>query len=82
MSAPATLPPTTCAWPPARNAARLVAPGDTGGGRKEPARKSIYNLPWSVATAGEAGLAWDDYGWRSVTLATLPVAESMQTPCC
>ncbi|WVZ09413.1 hypothetical protein V8G54_013943 [Vigna mungo] len=74
MSAPTTLPPTTCPCPPARYIVKPVAAGGAGGGRKDPARDKISNLPWSVTMAPE------EAGWRRVTLVTVPVPLMMQTP--
>ncbi|WVZ23305.1 hypothetical protein V8G54_001849 [Vigna mungo] len=50
------------------------AAGGAGGGRKDPLRDKISNLPWSVTTAPE------EAGCLRVTLVTVPVPLKMQTP--
>ncbi|KAF1876549.1 hypothetical protein Lal_00021263 [Lupinus albus] len=75
-SGPTTLPPTTCPCPPARYIASPDAAGGAGGGKKDPDKDRISNLPCRVTTApGEAGCL-------RVTLVTVPLPLRMQTPRC
>ncbi|KAF4388147.1 hypothetical protein G4B88_021843 [Cannabis sativa] len=55
---------------------RLVAPGGAGGGKNDPERESISNLPCRVTTAPAAA------GCRRVTFVTVPLPLSTQIPRC
>nr|GLL25858.1 uncharacterized protein LOC109506734 [Ipomoea trifida] len=74
INSPTTLPPTTCPCSPAKYIVRLVAPGGAGGGRNDPERERISNLPCSVTTVPAAA------DWRRVTSVTVPLPLMTHIP--